>query len=33
MRIIGPKTAKLILNMMGWQGMDTAIPAPKCIIL
>ena len=33
MRIIGPKTAKRILNMMGWQGMDTAIPAPKCIIL
>ena len=33
MRIIGPKTAKRILNMMGWQGMDEAIPAPKCIIL
>ena len=33
MRIISPKTAKRILSMMGWRGMDEAIPAPKCIIL
>ena len=33
MRIISPNTAKRILHLMGWKGMDEAIPAPKCIIL
>lgn len=28
-----PKTAKYFLKKLGWKGMDTAIPAPKCIIL
>lgn len=28
-----PKTAKKLLNLMGWKGVDEAIPAAKCIIL
>lgn len=32
-RLISPRMAGRLLHLLGWKGMDSAIPAAKCIIL